>query len=55
MDSTDYIADLEEELRVTKEELRTTREELCRIREELRVAHERKVEEVCVPRPPAGL
>ena len=49
MDSADYIADLEEESRTLRSRVAELEEELCRAREELRVALERKVEEVSTP------
>jgi len=50
MDSADYIADLEEEARTLRRRVSELEEELRETREELRVALERKVEEVSVPR-----
>ena len=46
MNSEDYIADLEEEARTLRSRVTELEEELRQTREELRVALERKVEEV---------
>lgn len=46
MDPRDYIADLEEEVRTLRGRAAELEEELRQIKEELRVANERKVEEV---------
>ena len=46
MNSEDYIADLEEEARTMRSRVTELEEELRQTREELRVALERKVEEV---------
>jgi len=46
MDSKDFIADLEEENRTLRNQLAEEKEVSRRLREELRVACERKVEEV---------
>jgi len=49
MDSADYLADLEEEARTLRRRVAELEEDLREAREELRVALERKVEEVSVP------
>jgi len=49
MDSADYLADLEEEARTLRHRVAELEEELREAREELRVALERKVEEVSAP------
>jgi len=49
MDPADYIADLEGEARTLRGRVVELEEELQQVREELRVACERKVEEVTVP------
>ena len=46
MNSEDYIADLEEDARTLRSRVTELEEELRQTREELRVALERKVEEV---------
>ena len=46
MNSEDYITDLEEEARTLRSRVTELEEELRQTREELRVALERKVEEV---------
>lgn len=46
MDSRDYITDLEEETRTLRSRVVELEEELRQAREELKVALERKVEEV---------
>lgn len=48
MDPTDYIADLEEEMETLRGRVADLEEELDKAREELRLARERKVEEVSV-------
>ena len=48
MDPTDYIADLEEEVETLRGRVADLEEELDKVREELRLACERKVEEVSV-------
>ena len=52
MNSEDYIADLEEEARTLRSRVTELEEELRQTREELRVALERKVEEVGSSVPP---
>jgi len=49
MDSADYLADLEEETRTLRCRVAELEKELREAREELRVALERKVEEVSAP------
>lgn len=49
MDPIDHITDLEEEARTLHRRVAELEEDLRKVREELRVARERKVEEVIVP------
>jgi len=49
MDPADYITDLEGEARTLRGRVADLEEELRQVREEIRVACERKVEEVIVP------
>ena len=49
MDPADYITDLEEEARTLRGRVTELEQELRKVSEELRVARERKVEEVTVP------
>ena len=49
MDPADYITDLEGESRTLRDRVAELEEELRKVREELRVARERKIEEVTVP------
>lgn len=48
MDSVDYIADLEGEVRVLHDRVTELEDELRQVRDELTAARERKVEEVNV-------
>lgn len=49
MDPIDHITDLEEEARTLRRRVAELEEDLRKVREELRIARERKVEEVIVP------
>jgi hypothetical protein len=49
MDSADYIADLEREVQTLHDRVAELEGELLKVRDELRVAYERKLEEVSVP------
>ena len=49
MDPTDYITDLKEEAETLRSRVAELEKELGKAKEELRLARERKVEEVSVP------